>query len=130
MLSAEELISFRTDFELAVFELCFALGSKGSTQPSLSRHFAGRLPAPSPVFEFFPRGTRYFWTRRGHTPVSRQGYHRWRPWKGRGRASASSRCGRRNSVPPAPPPQSPAPDSPLCPPGESRLAKAQQILGS
>lgn len=83
MLSAEELISFRTDFELAVFELCFALGSKGSTQPSLSRHFAGRLPAPSPVFEFFPRGTRYFWTRRGHTPVSRQGYHRWRPWKGR-----------------------------------------------
>ena len=51
-----------------MFELCFGLGSKGSTPfpnspPSLSRHFAG-LGFPLAVFEFFPRGTRYFWIRR------------------------------------------------------------------
>lgn len=94
-------------------------------EPALCR---ARLPARSPVFEFFPRGTTYFGTRRGHTPVSSQGYHRRRPWKGGGRASASSRCGRQNSVPPAPPPASPTPNSAR--PGSLRSRRPNQSSGA
>ena len=63
------LISIRMGFELC---LSCALGwppraplrSRLASlhEPALCR---ARLPAGSPVFEFFPRGTRYFWTRRG-----------------------------------------------------------------
>ena len=63
------LISVRMGFELC---LSCALGwapraplrsrLASLPEPALCR---ARLPAGSPVFEFFPRGTRYFWTRRG-----------------------------------------------------------------
>lgn len=60
--------------------------------------------------------------------MSRQGYHRRRPWKGGGRASASSRCGRQNSVPPAPPPASPTPNSAR--PGSLRSRRPNQSSGA